>query len=127
MRLTPLLVPVLIATALSTMLAACKPVAVSEADQSYATAESVAAVDASEAPLAYAEPTLNPKSASTATCLEEKGQLEADKLVQRCRAVSPATHPPCNVQNPCPMIEDEIRRSCALYDPDEQKPAECTG
>lgn len=123
MRLTPPLVPVLIAAAL----AACKPVAVSEEDQSYATAESVAAVDASEAPLAYAEPTLNPKSASTATCLEEKGQLEADKLVQRCRAVSPATHPPCNVQNPCPMIEDEIRRSCALYGQDEQKPTECTG
>ncbi|MDC7694934.1 hypothetical protein PQU94_11645 [Asticcacaulis sp. DXS10W] len=123
MRLTPLLIPVLIAAALT----ACKPVAVSESDQSYATAESVAAVDASEAPLAYAEPTLNPKSASTATCLEEKGQLEADKLVQRCRAVSPATHPPCNVKNPCPMIEGEIRRSCALYGADEQKPAECTG
>lgn len=123
MRLTPLLVLVLLAAAL----AACKPVAVNEEAQSYATAESVAAVDASEAPLAYAEPTLNPKSASTATCLEEKGQLEADKLVQRCRAVSPATHPPCNVQNPCPMIEGEIKRSCALYGPGEQKPAECTG
>ena len=28
--------------------------------------------------------------------------------------VSPATYPPCNVDNSCSMIRDEIRRGCAL-------------
>ena len=123
MRFTALLAPALLAMALT----ACKPAPVSEEAQSYATAESVAAVDASEAPLAYAEPSLNPTSASTATCLEEKGQIEADKLVKRCRAVSPATHPPCHVNNPCLMIQGEIERSCAMYGPNEKKPSECAG
>ncbi|UDF02523.1 hypothetical protein [Asticcacaulis sp. AND118] len=123
MRLVPLLTPTLLVFALT----ACKPVAVTEEDRSYATSESVAAVDVSEAPLAYAEPSLNPTRASTATCLEEKGQIEADKLAKRCRAVSPATHPPCHVNNPCLMIQGEIERSCAMYGPDEKKPTECAG
>ncbi|WP_370655211.1 hypothetical protein [Sphingomonas aurea] len=32
--------------------------------------------------------------------------------------MSPATHPPCNAANSCALIEDEIARSCALFDGD---------
>ena len=59
------------------------------------------------------------------SCLDERGPQQAGNLVQRCLAVSPATRPPCNVQNPCAMIEDEIKRSCEMYGPTETKPKEC--
>ena len=59
------------------------------------------------------------------TCAEDIGAAASAKLVQRCIAVSPATHPPCNAQNECALIQGEIDRSCAMYGPDEQKPAEC--
>ncbi|MDC7682037.1 hypothetical protein PQU92_02045 [Asticcacaulis sp. BYS171W] len=109
------------------LLSACKPAPVSAEDESYATGTSVAAVDASEAPLATAAPTLNPTSASTGTCREEKGELEAQKLADRCRQVSPATHPPCHIDNACRLIQGEIDRACALYGPDEKKPSQCNG
>jgi hypothetical protein len=35
-------------------------------------------------------------------------------LVEQCRQVSPGTHPPCNAENSCRVITDEIRRSCQL-------------
>ncbi|WP_409019459.1 hypothetical protein [Brevundimonas vesicularis] len=60
------------------------------------------------------------------TCREERGDALAQKLVDRCIAVSPATHPPCNVQNPCLLIEGEIERSCAQYGPGETRPAQCS-
>jgi hypothetical protein len=40
----------------------------------------------------------------------------AARRVRVCRNVSPATHPPCNAINSCAIIDDEIARSCALYD-----------
>ncbi len=63
--------------------------------------------------------------AAEATCTDEIGKTAADKLVGRCIAVSPATHPPCNAENTCKMIRDEIDRSCAMYAAGEKKPAEC--
>jgi hypothetical protein len=60
------------------------------------------------------------------TCAEDIGAAASAKLVQRCIAVSPATHPPCNAQNECTLIQGEIDRSCAMYKPGETKPAECT-
>ncbi|WP_369944041.1 hypothetical protein [Xanthomonas medicagonis] len=42
-----------------------------------------------------------------------------------CRAVSPATHPPCNAANSCAMIDDEIARGCALLGRDGPTTAEC--
>ncbi len=36
------------------------------------------------------------------------------QLVNECLQVSPATHPPCNAQNACSLIVDEIKRGCAL-------------
>jgi len=58
------------------------------------------------------------------SCLNDVGAEAAQRLVDRCVAVSPATHPPCNVANPCEMIQDEIDRSCQMYAPGEAKPAE---
>ena len=59
------------------------------------------------------------------SCLNDIGAAAAQRLVDRCIAVSPATHPPCNVANPCEMIQGEIDRSCEMYAPGEAKPAEC--
>lgn len=64
--------------------------------------------------------------ASSGSCLDEIGQEAATRLVERCRAVSPATRPPCNTANPCAMIQSEIDRSCALWERDgETPPDEC--
>lgn len=64
-------------------------------------------------------------SSGDGACLSEIGKAASDRLVERCLMVSPATHPPCNAANSCRMIQDEIDRSCAMYGPDEKKPAEC--
>ena len=53
------------------------------------------------------------------------GAEAAQRLVDRCIAVSPATRPPCNVANPCEMIQGEIDRSCEMYAAGETRPAEC--
>ena len=66
-------------------------------------------------------------SSNDGTCLSEIGKAASDRLVKRCKMVSPATHPPCNAANSCQMIQGEIDRSCAMYGPDETKPKECTG
>jgi hypothetical protein len=50
------------------------------------------------------------------SCAAEIGSAAAAKRVAICRDVSPATNPPCNAVNSCAMIEDEIARSCALFD-----------
>ena len=50
------------------------------------------------------------------TCADEIGATAALKRADICLKVSPATHPPCNIANSCAMIEDEIARSCALFD-----------
>jgi hypothetical protein len=48
------------------------------------------------------------------TCTQAVGADRANQLVQQCTQVSPATHPPCNAQNTCRLITDEIKRSCQL-------------
>jgi len=65
-------------------------------------------------------------ASSPLQCRAEIGDTAAQKLAERCRMVSPATHPPCNAANSCQMIQDEIDRSCALWDKDTSKPKECT-
>lgn len=47
-------------------------------------------------------------------CLQAAGAERAKKLVDECMLVSPATHPPCNGQNSCSLIIDEIKRGCGL-------------
>ena len=59
------------------------------------------------------------------SCLNDIGAEAAQRLVERCIAVSPATRPPCNVANPCELIQGEIDRSCEMYPPGEARPAEC--
>lgn len=59
------------------------------------------------------------------SCLAEIGPAASARLVERCIAVSPATHPPCNAANPCEMIQGEIDRACEMYAPGETRPAEC--
>lgn len=59
------------------------------------------------------------------SCLSAVGATASARLVERCIAVSPATHPPCNAANPCEMIQGEIDRACEMYAPGEAKPAEC--
>ncbi len=63
--------------------------------------------------------------AATSDCLAELGAAASARLVERCIAVSPATHPPCNAANPCALIQSEIDRACGQYGPGETKPAEC--
>ena len=51
---------------------------------------------------------------TTGTCLNAVGIERSRQLVNECIRVSPATHPPCNAQNACSLIVDEIKRGCAL-------------
>lgn len=48
------------------------------------------------------------------SCRESAGAELADRYVQQCAKVSPATHPPCNAQNPCDEILAEVYRGCRL-------------
>ena len=66
-----------------------------------------------EAYLAPAQPAVGPPS-TTGTCLNAVGIERSRQLVNECLQVSPATHPPCNAQNACSMIVDEIKRGCGL-------------
>jgi hypothetical protein len=57
---------------------------------------------------------MNSGGANGTTCLAAVGAERAQRLVSECTQVSPSTHPPCNAQNACPLIIDEIKRGCAL-------------
>lgn len=57
------------------------------------------------------------------SCSQEVGADDAQTYVDQCLEVSPATHPPCNAENPCQMIWDEISRGCAMLGNDA--PAYC--
>lgn len=50
------------------------------------------------------------------SCAAQIGVVAGRARAAVCRNVSPATHPPCNAANSCALIEDEIARSCALFD-----------
>ena len=51
-------------------------------------------------------------------CRDEAGHETAALFVHDCMLNSPATHPPCNEDNPCWMIVKEMVRSCELGIPD---------
>jgi hypothetical protein len=59
-----------------------------------------------------------------ASCSTEVGARLADVYVRQCTEVSPATHPPCNAQNPCALIIAEIKRGCRMLSAAEA-PAFC--
>jgi hypothetical protein len=63
-------------------------------------------------PYFSAQPSAAPSTKGT--CLNAVGIERSRQLVNECLQVSPATHPPCNAQNACSMIVDEIKRGCAL-------------
>lgn len=46
------------------------------------------------------------------SCRKELGKKVAAVYVQQCIEISPASHPPCNDQNACSLIMDEIKRGC---------------
>ena len=48
------------------------------------------------------------------SCRQTAGPQRSRELVHQCLQVSPATHPPCNADNPCDLIVDEIKRGCAM-------------
>lgn len=70
-----------------------------------------------------------PTSLNTAVdpqaCSSSLGAEQAEQLARICRNVSPATRPPCHPANPCAMIQDEIDRSCALWEKDGDAPDDC--
>ncbi len=51
--------------------------------------------------------------ALAASCKETAGEGWAKAYVEECTEVSTATHPPCNVDNPCELIISEITRGCS--------------
>ena len=53
-------------------------------------------------------------AANGAACSKSAGASKAATLVKQCLEVSPATHPPCNAENSCDLIKDEIARGCAM-------------
>ncbi len=52
------------------------------------------------------------------SCTAEVGAEDAQTYVDQCLDVSPATRPPCNAENACQLIWDEIARGCALLGED---------
>ena len=115
MRL-PILLP-----AAALVLAACTPPAETPADQAPA-AETAAQEPLMPADAPHTAPSV--AEASSTSCTLDQGSDAAMALVARCMAVSPASHPPCNPENPCQLIQDEIDRACALY-PAGEKPSQC--
>lgn len=63
--------------------------------------------------------------ARAASCRDEVGTAKADRYVRQCLMVSPATHPPCNAENSCSLIRDEIARGCRLLGGDAAMPEFC--
>ena len=58
------------------------------------------------------------------SCTQDRGAEAANELVAQCSQVSPATHPPCNAENTCAVIEAEIARACGMLT-GASKPAFC--
>ncbi|AXB76897.1 nuclear transport factor 2 family protein [Novosphingobium sp. P6W] len=66
-----------------------------------------------------------PSSSAPISCAADIGESAARKLVAQCRAVSPATRPPCNAENSCAMIRNEVARGCAILGEDFVKTPAC--
>jgi len=60
------------------------------------------------------------------SCADEIGATAAGRLVKMCLNMSGATHPPCNAENTCAVMQDEIARSCAMSDGGGHPAPECT-
>jgi hypothetical protein len=109
-------------------LAACGPSKAPDqpvANSAAAMANDAPALPAHEAPTPTVENATTPVASGPTSCAAQIGQAAADRLASACRNASPATRPPCNVANSCAMMEDEIARSCALFDGKGAPMAEC--
>jgi hypothetical protein len=60
--------------------------------------------------------------AADPSCRETAGADKAATYVDQCLQVSPATRPPCNASNPCPLIIGEIKRGCAILRASQRRP-----
>ncbi|AZO25391.1 DUF1311 domain-containing protein [Mesorhizobium sp. M1E.F.Ca.ET.045.02.1.1] len=88
----------------------------------------LATAGAASATAGAAPATAAPAKASpndTRPCVQSAGKAKSDQYVSQCVQVSPATHPPCNGQNACSMMIDEIKRGCAMIGADNP-PAFCS-
>ena len=65
-------------------------------------------------PEPYLAPQVSAAESTRGTCLNAVGIERSRQLVNECLQVSPSTHPPCNAQNACSLIVDEIKRGCGL-------------
>jgi hypothetical protein len=65
-------------------------------------------------PEPYLAPQVSAAASTRGTCLNAVGIERSRQLVNQCLQVSPSTHPPCNAQNACSLIVDEIKRGCGL-------------
>ncbi|ADK99526.1 hypothetical protein [Brevundimonas subvibrioides] len=113
-------------------LAACQPPADAPAtetssDAAVAPVQSTAEMPADAPPQEEAmAPEGEPSAAAAGSCTAEVGEAAAVRLAERCTMVSPASHPPCNPDNACALIQGEIDRACGQYGPGETKPGECS-
>ena len=48
------------------------------------------------------------------TCTQAVGAAKAKVLVDRCLEMSGSSHPPCNAENSCRLMMDEIKNGCEL-------------
>lgn len=55
------------------------------------------------------------------TCSQAVGLQQAKEIADHCLDMSGASHPPCNVENSCSMMIEEIRRGCAASGADAPK------
>tara|TARA_R110002167_G_scaffold127057_2_gene308333 strand:- start:5017 stop:5391 length:375 start_codon:yes stop_codon:yes gene_type:complete len=121
------LAPALILLAGLSVLAACDKPAETPVDAVALAAAPTTVMPVDAPPQEEVGPGMSPVTAAgEGSCLSEVGAEASARLVERCIQVSPATHPPCNAQNSCAMVQGEIDRSCAMYGPDETRPPECT-
>ena len=104
-----------------------QPAAPTEAAPSPATAESDATPTSPDAEYANSRPPLDNSGAqpTEGSCLAELGREKAEALSQQCYEMSPATRPPCNIQNSCERIRKELKRGCEFGDTSDN-PAYCS-
>jgi hypothetical protein len=100
------------------------PEAVATANKAAPASRPAAASPEAPAPAPATHAAQSP--ATLVSCATEIGAAAAQRKVKACLTVSPATHPPCNAANSCAMIDDEIARSCALFDGQGAPMPECT-
>ncbi len=59
-------------------------------------------------------PATSTPATSSSSCRLAVGDERAKRLVEECSQVSTAMHTPCNAENSCVLIIDEIKRGCAV-------------